>query len=145
MINSFNFENIAHLIRFTQMYKKDREYPVYSYNIANIYTYSNDTCTFSLKKHRLIIEINKCNKVFNNQNVPAFKRVFLTIGPRACDLFDASFARLSFAVFPAATLSVSTTNAIPDSHNSRERLFPILELVSLLLYVFGSNKRSHVP
>lgn len=69
------------------------------------------------------------------------------MGPRACDLFDTSLARLSFAVFPAATLSVSTTNAIPDSQrfpDSRERLLP-LELASLPLYVFGSNRRSHAP
>lgn len=78
-------------------------------------------------------------------NVPEFKRGFRTIGPRACDLFDASLARLSFAVFPAATLSVSTINSIGGCQTgSPTRLFS-LELASLPLYVFGSNRRNQVP
>lgn len=64
-------------------------------------------------------------------------------GPRACDLLDASLALLSFAVFPAATLRVSTIKAIPDSQSSRERL--LLDPVSLPLYEFGNNRNSQVP
>lgn len=80
-----------------------------------------------------------------NKYILEFKRGFRKMGPRACDLFDTSLARLSFAVFPAATLSVSTTNAIPDSQNSRERLFPLVLAASLPLHVFGNNRRSHAP
>lgn len=76
-------------------------------------------------------------------NLPEFPRDFLIIGPRACDLLDASLALLSFAVFPAATLRVSTIKAIPDSQSSLERL--LFVPVSLLLYVFGNNRKSQVP
>lgn len=76
-------------------------------------------------------------------DLPEFARDFPLIGPRACDLLDASLALLSFAVFPAATLRVSTIKAMPDSQSSLERL--LFAPVSVPLYVFGKSKKSHVP
>lgn len=66
------------------------------------------------------------------------------VGPRACDLFEASLARLSLAVFPAATLSLSTTNTKLDSQSSREQFVPLV-IVSFSLKLLGSSKVSQEP